>query len=85
MTKYEQVLNLTRANLSSNMIQNIEKLPEIVLNVMAQIAENAVKAALSDDPMMPYYSPAIHECRKTKIYDVDVIANLYAKEQGFKP
>lgn len=63
----------------------LDDLAEAILEDIAIAVENAVKAALSEDSLMPYYSPALHECRKAKVFDVDVVANLYAKEQGFKP
>jgi hypothetical protein len=51
---------------------------------VATAVENAVKAALTDDSLLPHYSSAIHEARLAKC-PPDVIASLYAKEQGFKP
>jgi len=82
MSKYQELLTQMQAS-----VDNIEldELAEAILEEIATAVENAVKAALSQDSMMPYYSPALHECRKAKVFDVDVAANLYAKEQGFKP
>jgi transcriptional regulator of acetoin/glycerol metabolism len=83
MTKHKKLKSALMTSLLDKVQPPNIRMVDLIMEEISTAVENAVKAALTDDPLLPHYSAAIREAKTAKM-PPDVIASLYAKEQGFK-